>query len=193
MFTPGPRPGTLVGIVLAAGASSRMGRSKAMLDLDGAPIVARHVEALARVCDRVRVVVGAEAERVIAALPPMGAPVRNPWFANTGPRESLLLAIRDLPDESWALVTPVDVPPAPDEVFGQLLAAGQQAVPTVAGEEGHPVLIDVGVTRDLLMTGQTLQEALASAVRVPITWEDALRNLNTPADWSAWQAKRLTG
>ncbi len=191
MFAPGPRPSTLVGVILAAGASTRMGRSKALLDLDGAPLVARHTEALARVCDRVRVVVGADAPAVVAALPPMGAPIHNPWYATTGPRESLLLAIRDLPDDTWALVTPVDVPPAPASIFSLLLAAGQQAVPTHQGADGHPVLIDVATTRDALIAGQTLSEALAHAARVPVPWPDTTLNLNTPSDWSSW--RRLPG
>lgn len=195
MFHPGPRPETLVGVVLAAGASSRMGRPKALLDLDGAPLVCRHVEALATACDRVRVVVGAEARAVSAAIPPMGAPIHNPWFATTGPRESLLLALRDLPEDAWALVTPVDVPPAPGRVFRALLATGQQAVPTFEGQEGHPVLVDVGTTRDRLIVGQTLQEALQGAIRVELDWPDATSNLNTPEQWRGWLEGRrmLTG
>lgn len=189
MFPSGPRPELLVGVILAAGASSRMGRPKALLDLDGAPLVARHVEGLARVCDRVRVVVGANEAAIAAAIPPMGAALRNPWWASTGPRESLLLALRDLPDTSWALVTPVDAPPAPAEVLGRLLATGQEAVPTADGKDGHPVLIDVGRVRDALLVG-TLRDALRDAARVDVGWPDTALNFNTPEEWDAWRAAR---
>lgn len=190
MHPDAPRPAPLVGVVLAAGASTRMGRSKALLDLDGAPLVTRHVLALARVCEQVLVVVGAQAAAVVAALPPSATPVHNAAFAETGPRESLLLALRAMPDEALAFVTPVDVPPAPDEVLRALLAAGGAAVPTFDGQDGHPVLIAVGDARRRLAAGHTLKDALERATRVPVTWPDTARNLNTPTDWSDWLAGR---
>jgi molybdenum cofactor cytidylyltransferase len=56
-------------IVLAAGASSRMGRNKMLLEVDGVPMVRRAVMAATEAgCAPVVVVVGHEAEKVRTAL-----------------------------------------------------------------------------------------------------------------------------
>jgi molybdopterin-guanine dinucleotide biosynthesis protein A len=48
----------MTGIVLAGGASRRMGRDKAFLQLDGTPLIQVVVERLAQVCEEVLVVAG---------------------------------------------------------------------------------------------------------------------------------------
>jgi CTP:molybdopterin cytidylyltransferase MocA len=53
-----------VGVVLAAGASSRMGSSKPLVQLKGASFLAHGIRNLWSVCDTVVVVLGAEAARV---------------------------------------------------------------------------------------------------------------------------------
>ena len=58
MIGPNSPGGGLTGIVLAGGASRRMGRDKALLDLGGRPLIARVVERLASVCAEVLVVAG---------------------------------------------------------------------------------------------------------------------------------------
>jgi molybdopterin-guanine dinucleotide biosynthesis protein A len=55
---PNNPAGGLTGIVLAGGASQRMGRNKAFLDLGGRPLIARVIERLASVCAEVLIVAG---------------------------------------------------------------------------------------------------------------------------------------
>ena len=60
---------TSAGVVLAAGASSRMGRPKQLLDLGGRPLLERVVSAAcASRLDEVVVVLGAEAQRIRESL-----------------------------------------------------------------------------------------------------------------------------
>ena len=179
----------VLGVVLAAGASSRMGHPKALLDLDGRPLVAWHATGFGAVCGRVRVVVGGAADAVIAALPPGVEAVLNPAWATTGPRDSLCCALDGAPAAWRAIITPVDSPPAPRAILDALLATGGPAVPTWGGEDGHPVVVNVGEAQDALRAG-TLRDALRGAARVPVSWPDTARNLNTPAEWSAWTAGR---
>jgi len=54
----GPSPGSLTGIVLAGGASRRMGQDKAFLELGGRPLIWHVVDRLALVCAEVLVVAG---------------------------------------------------------------------------------------------------------------------------------------
>lgn len=173
------------GIVLAAGGSSRMGSPKALLDLDGEPLICAHLRAMRPHCVSLRVVLGAHGETVSAALPADVFRFWNRQWSSTGPRESLLIGLEGLADEALALVTPVDAPPAPTEVVTALVARQGAAVPCYANQDAHPVLIQVGPARRALATG-TLREALATAPRVAVDWPDGLLNLNTTAEWRGW-------
>ncbi len=174
-------------VVLAAGASSRMGRPKALLPVGGRPLVCAHVDALRAVGLEVRVVVGAHADRVARALAGADAArVPNPDWASEGPAGSLARAIADLAPDRTVVVTPVDVPPAPVAVLQALLAVPPPAVITVQGAPGHPVSATAGRLQRILPAG-TLRDALQGARGVPVEWGDALRNLNTPAEWRAWR------
>ena len=66
---PSERMGSIAGVVLAAGTSSRMGQNKLFMELDGEPLVRRVVgRASAAGVDPLIVVLGHEAERVQRAL-----------------------------------------------------------------------------------------------------------------------------
>lgn len=176
-----------LGIILTAGGSTRMGSPKALLPLNDAPIILHHIRQMSRRCKRIVVVVGRHGEEIAAVIPSTVQLVENPKWAQTGPAESLLLALEA--SMTLAVVTPVDVPPVKDSVLDALLRVGGPAVPSHRGEDGHPVVID-GSARAVLAAGGTLREALRSASRIPVDWPDTTRNLNTPADWSAWIAEQ---
>jgi nicotine blue oxidoreductase len=179
---------THVGIILAAGASTRMGRPKALLELDGQPLIAHHLQAMAPWCRDLIVVLGAHAEEIGAILPQDVQSILNPAWARTGPAESLALAMAHT-NATRAWVTPVDVPPAPQAVLSALAAHPGSCVPTHAGESGHPVQLDL-VEAQRALPGQTLREVLAGATRVPVEWPDTTLNLNTPEAWAQWCATR---
>src|SRR5260370_9726662 len=91
-------PGTVAGVILAAGASRRMGRNKMLLELEGESLVRRAARrALAAALAPVVVVLGHEADRVRAALEglPLDVPV-NPDFTGP-PTRSLHRALERLP------------------------------------------------------------------------------------------------
>jgi len=58
----------IVGVLLAAGASTRMGSSKALVRMGGQSFLVRGVRALWSVCDTVIVVLGADGQRVCKAV-----------------------------------------------------------------------------------------------------------------------------
>jgi len=136
---------TLTGIVLAAGAGSRLGRPKALMrTTDGEPWVARAARLLrAAGCDHVLVVLGAAAAEA-TALVPAGTDILvvENWADGMGEslRQALCATLADA-----ALITLVDLPGLPLEVAARILAVSiddntlTQAI--FGGVPGHPVLI----------------------------------------------------
>jgi nicotine blue oxidoreductase len=136
----------VAGLLLAAGAGRRFGRPKALVDVDGEPMMLRALRTLADGgCAPVRVVLGARAEDARALLPDPSIAVYSEDWA-TGMGASLrtgLEAIREL-DVDAVLVHLVDLPWVGPEVLSRL---GELASPDVVaraaydGEPGHPVLL----------------------------------------------------
>jgi len=146
----------VVGILLAAGASTRLGQPKQLLDFGGKPLV-RHVAeaALASRLARLIVVVGNQAAAVSAALE--GLPtdlVENPDFLQ-GQSTSLRKGVTALPpDLDAALVLLVDQPFVDAALIDRLIAhfetSGAAIVaPEHAGQRGNPVLFAAALLPEL--------------------------------------------
>lgn len=164
-------------VVLAAGASRRMGRPKALLPVGGIPLVNLHVARL-RACGlRVTVVLGAYADDIAAVLPAGVSRCVNPRWEETGPAESAALALAGL---GPAVLTPVDVPPARVADLLRLMAAPGPAVLTHGGRDGHPVRLDPPHLAD------RLDHRLRGALRIPVDDPARILNLNTPDEFFAW-------
>ncbi len=171
-------------VILAAGASRRMGEPKALLSLDGEPLVVAHVRAFEAVGLRVTVVVGACGNDVVAVLPASVRVVWNEAWASTGPAESAALGLAGM---GPALLTPVDVPPACRADLQALIAARGPAVLQFEGVDGHPVRLDPP------HEPIRLDVRLRSAGRLVSADPDRVLNLNSPPEWSAWLGGRGRG
>lgn len=195
--SPGPNAPPIVGVVLAAGRSRRMGVPKALLELEGESFVARCVRALAAGgCDEVRVVVGPEArpgaEEIADAARALGAGVlRNP-AEHSEQIDSLRLALRD-PRPEAVVVVPVDHPRVDARVVRALVEAFRRrgapvVLPTFGGARGHPALFGHAAFARLLAPG--LPEGAKSVVdaygdlaeEVPVSDAGVLLDVDTPDD-----------
>jgi len=138
----------IAAIVLAAGASTRMGRQKLTLPMrDGRPLVRLAVEqVLGAGLDDVVVVTGRDAEAVALALAPL--PVRtvvNPRYAE-GQSTSLRAGLDALRPGTDAAVVALGDQPLPDpDIIRRLVAAFRTAsrpivVPVYRNGRGTPVL-----------------------------------------------------
>ncbi len=182
-----------LGIILAAGASSRMRRPKALLrDPSGATWLARVAQSLRRGgCQAVVVVAGKHA-REIAALLPEGALllVNSDWrrgqlsSAQTGLQAAAALGAQRV------VMHPVDQPLLrPSDVRAVLAAArGRRlAIASFEGEPGHPVAMTGEVAARVVSdrSSQTLRESLAKGssgrTLVPAS-QGCLLGANTPAE-----------
>ena len=114
----------ITAVVLAAGASSRMGQPKLLLPLGGEPLVRRVVrQVLESGVEDVLVVVGCEHEQVIAALE--GLSVRtavNPDY-ETGMGSSFRTAVGALTESSAAMFALADQPLVAPEDYRRVLDA----------------------------------------------------------------------
>lgn len=153
------------GVILAAGASSRMGgHPKALLDYRGETFVGRLVRVLSGVCDPVIVVLGYHAERIRPAVDPSAMVVVNP-APERGQLSSLQTALVELPDDADGFMfVPVDCPAAEPETVARVAAAFrardpriQLVVPQYRGKHGHPVYASRAIATEMLALAPTAQ------------------------------------
>ena len=167
------RPGSVAGVVLAAGASARMGVPKALLDAGGMTFVARLVETLAEGgCDPV-VVVSASGSGALAEEVGRGPGV---LVVNPGGRGRQIGSLRVALDHLEALAdppaavafTPVDNPfvvPATVSVLVEAWRVSRAAivVPRCGEVRGHPVVADMSIGAEFRADG--LPEGARTVVR----------------------------
>ena len=135
------------GLLLAAGAGSRLGTPKALVHDAAGSWLARATETLREGgCDDVTVVLGAGADEALSLLDGLGVDVviASDWAE--GMSASLRAGLRALPAEAdAAVVLLVDLPDVTAEVVRRVVAAGVGpdvlARATFEGRPGHPVLL----------------------------------------------------
>ncbi|WP_369980540.1 nucleotidyltransferase family protein [Xanthomonas bundabergensis] len=156
-------------LILAAGASRRLGHAKQALTRDGEPLLRRAARlALATAPARCVVVLGAQAEALRPALD--GLPVecvRNPDWATGmgGSLDCLRAAVRDDASISHSLVLGCDQPALEAVHLQDLLEAAARAasgcaVSAYAGVRGMPAVVAQASWRELPLSGDQGLRAL---------------------------------
>jgi len=185
-------------VILAAGASERLGRPKALVEFDGVSVLAR-LCAAGRAVDggRALALLGPHATELAPHLPPGCRRLDNPDWA-AGRSGGVRLAARALPGRAL-LLAPVDVPLVPARVFEALTLEwarlGQPVqgwlAPRLAGTRppayGHPVVVGPGLLEALegLPADVPLRELRARArplASIEVFDPEILDDLDTPAD-----------
>lgn len=186
----------VAGIVLAAGASRRMGRNKLLLEVDGEPMVRRTVRrVLAAGCSPVVVVTGHEGERVRTALAGLDVDyAESPDPA--GPTSvSLHAGLRRLGDDvDAALVMLADMvqvtaPMLRAVVEGALEEDAPLGVSRYGGVLAPPLVFTRALWPELLAwTGEGCGKAVVRAhhgeARMHDWPEAALQDVDTPEDYA---------
>ena len=137
------------GVILAAGASSRMGQPKALLAWEGEPFVRACVKkALAAELDPVIVIAGQEYERIREALKDLPVQVVHNTHWQEGQSSSLRAAINSLPESvGGAVFQLVDQPHIPVDLIRRLITEHAETlapvvIPEAGGRRANPVLFD---------------------------------------------------
>lgn len=186
-----PTADTVVAALLAGGASRRMGRGKAALEIGGRPLASYPARALEAVA-AIRVQVGGE------PLQPPGWPVLQDAWTGAGPAAGIATALLHFPGAA-VVVCGVDLPFVTAALLGALLAKlpdRDAAVPRHGGR-WHPLAAAYSPRilprlRARLDAGEgSLQALLDAAVVAPLQGDELARlgdperlllNVNTPAD-----------
>ena len=181
-------------VVLAAGASTRLGRCKALTPIDGVTVLQRILRADAGRDPRPLVVAGPDFEAISAAAPQDVEVVAHPGWA-AGRTGSIARAVHEREGRDL-LLAPVDCPAVPASVFQALRQAwaladspplGWLAPRHTDGRFGHPIVIGRDLLRMLpgfdpdrpLRDLRALAEPLLST---PVDSEAVLEDLDTPQD-----------
>ncbi len=189
-------------VVLAAGASTRMGRPKALLPIsrDGETFLARILRTLTDAgADDVVVVVGAHADAVneaIGRLPILARTVENRAYAR-GQLSSLIAAldVADRPGVNALMVMPVDMPLVSVATVRLVVSAYRRTSPLVTrpvqgARHGHPVIFDRRLFAELRAADSSrgaravIAAHLDGVLDVPVDDAGAFQDIDTPEDYA---------
>jgi CTP:molybdopterin cytidylyltransferase MocA len=179
----------IVTIVLAAGASRRLGRPKQLLPVRGLPLVRTIVaEARASACDRVAVVVGAAAGLIAPVLDDLDVTIL--W--NGGWREGVASSIRAgvrwaaAIDADAAILCPCDQPRLDRAQLDRLIAASEGGARAVASRYQHhpgvPALYPRAIFPALLALRGDHGTRAVLTPEIELEWPDGAIRIDTPAD-----------
>ncbi len=195
--------GELSAIVLAAGASSRMGSPKPLLTAGGRTLLAWAVGRLgAAGVEDVVVVTGHRGDDVGAAAAALGVrSVRNPRYED-GMFSSVRAGAAAVSEGRSFFLLPVDCPLVRPETVGRLARVGTTrgspvTVPVHGDVPGHPPLLGPGLLAEILAEHPSggLRELLLShpdrVSRVSVDDPGVLDDADTPADLEALNARAV--
>lgn len=192
-------------VLLAAGASSRMGKHKALLPWQGKPLLQYQIASLAQAgVEETIVVLGAEAPSLAPFVRGPGNLIVliNPLWPQ-GKTTSLVLGVREV--SRWAtgvMVLAVDQPRPPD-VLARLVEVHQRQAPLIVlpvyqGRRGHPPIFHRILLPELLEVREeskglraVVERHSAETVEIPIDNPIVLADLNTPDAYQ--EARRRFG
>jgi xanthine dehydrogenase accessory factor len=189
-----------VAVLLAAGASTRMGRSKLDLPVEGKTMSRRAAETLLSLpFDLVRVVVAPGANLDLPDDPRLER-VENPG-ASEGIASSIRAGIEGIPEATEAVaIALADLPLVRAETIASLLRAFEETgsaivYPEHQGRQGHPVLWAKRLLPELReLEGdrgakEVLERHRDSALALPVDDPGVRLDIDTPADYASFVKK----
>lgn len=179
----------IAGLILSGGASTRMGRPKALLEWRGETFLERLARIVATHCREYVIVTGAHDRELREALPQLASRMRKNENFEMGQFSSLQRGLRALPAEASVLYWPVDFGAVSEETVRVVCAAEGAGLvkPTYQGKSGHPVLFGAEALRVLrgAPVEANAKELLTPMTALKIAVDDAacVHDVDTPEDY----------
>lgn len=169
-------------VILAAGASQRLGQPKALVPVADSTLIGNIVELLQEHCSDIIIVSREELLVDIMLAAPETRVISNPKPEN-GRTGTLQTGIMALEIPSSVLVVPIDRPGFTSRVIETLLQNGGCVRPVHKGRGGHPILLDSNAIESILAAqpNDSLRE-LCSFKDVEVTDVDFGLNIDNPED-----------
>lgn len=195
-------------VIIAAGASSRLGTCKALVEINGETILAHHLRAGAALNQSPPLIVTGKHHAKIQAAAPKGCEVAfNPLWEQ-GRTGGIQLAHAKRPGKAL-LIAPVDVPLVPASIFEELTRAWSQAkspargwlAPRYVGPQstrglpfGHPIVIGPALLEKLSRFEadeplRALREHAKPLLCIETERDEILLDLDTPEDLANIRAR----
>ena len=196
-----PRSSAFAGVILAAGASSRMGKDKALLEYAGHTFLAGAIQLLQDVCDFVVVVTGNNTEFLRPIVYENSGYLVHNSEPELGQFSSLRIGLQAVLERGRdvACVTLVDRPPALsstlEELKDRFLRTSPEAIWTVVpqfnGRHGHPLIfgremIEAFLRADPSSNARDIEHQHQRRIEyVDVDDPRVVININTPEEYSA--------
>ena len=187
------------GIILAAGASTRLGRPKQLLMIDGKPLLVRVIQAAVNSdLDQIVLVLGHQAADIQKALcshlvhPKLKVVVNRDH--KTGMASSLQAGLRQIPNGfQTVMILLADHPFTDSSIINHLLSRFNNSsktlcVPTYRGRRGHPVCLSQQFYDDMMsLSGdigarEIIRNYSGQLLEVELDSDQAFLDIDTDAD-----------
>ena len=133
-------------IILAAGASRRLGQPKALVELNGKTLIEILITRLKKFNLNIVIVTRPDLEEEMRAFGEKIIVNTEPDRGRTG---SIQCGLRELNGQS-CLIVPVDRPGFSDKTIKKLLEAKTTSCPSKNGKGGHPVVLNIADCKKIL-------------------------------------------
>jgi molybdenum cofactor cytidylyltransferase len=184
------------GIILAAGASTRMGKQKMLLPFAGKTIIEAVIEtAIPTLESNILVVLGSHRNEIRTQICKL--PVRMCENENykEGMLSSVICGLKNIPhDAEGVMIFLGDQPHIPAIVVNEVTEVAKQnnkgiVIPTFDGKRGHPVFIDLKYRKEIerLNPNKGLRELMLNngkdIMEIECDKQEILRDIDTPHDY----------
>jgi len=192
-------------IVLAAGESKRMGKTKQLLDVGGKPLLQHILDRIHQTeVDEVILVLGHEAEQIQKRISTFGAKV----VLNPGYRQGMITSIREAlraldPRSEAFFIVLGDQPGIEPGIYSLLIREFRNRfpgktifLPTYKGRRGHPALFSVKHRREAFRIEgdrgfrEVLEMVPQEVFLVELESESIVHDLDTPDDYQKFMARK---
>jgi len=183
-------------LILAAGESKRMGKSKLLLPYQNTTIIENVIKnSLSSRSDKTVMVLGAYRKKILPLIKDLPlSTVYNPDYKQ-GMLSSIQCGLRSLPLNTQAVIIVLsDQPGIPGQVIDLLIENFHRTkkgiiLPTYRQKRGHPILIDFKYRDEILNLSPDIGlRALVhnhsdDILEVPVDYPNILKDIDTPDDY----------